>query len=546
MEAPARATFTTLSLCYLLVSVGLLALLAVGLQYWRRDRKRTPGDGLLVLSGWHPALREVISFGLLVFLLLPSFLFAGGFLLGWILALAEGWSFTEGFEYVICNMCAIGPMVNLTPDTNLGLICDIAVSVLALLVTSTTLGLAASFGMATEAIHSTPQGFLGFLRTLFIYVPIVLLTLSSGTGALLAGIDGWAASDGILFMIGALCGIQDPLTAASPASDPAFFFTAICTVVELCVGGVVIGIVGAHPAIAKFVVLVEGKRSRAAVASSAAASKVAHKAEPPDRLSPPCADLLDMLIADAELQRVAPAKHLGKVKACTKAEKEEKASEPSPDRAPARFGFQRSGSLSYVAARNRSRRRRMLEKAFAAWKGTWKQDSASELTVSERPTDKSSKSAGEIEQIPLAAHKEAMTRLQDEHSEKVDTLQQELDLKNDQMMHLRHLLAAAQASDMKSREKLQEAQQAAQSKVMVQAQKAGLEEEVHKLAAENDALKREKSRLSGLIELHVRREREGGATPSGQHIFSLGDMFECGRRSNHTASPSSLPELTRK
>eukprot|EP00928_Gymnodinium_smaydae_P078059 TRINITY_DN6166_c0_g3_i1.p1 TRINITY_DN6166_c0_g3~~TRINITY_DN6166_c0_g3_i1.p1 ORF type:complete len:385 (-),score=95.83 TRINITY_DN6166_c0_g3_i1:186-1340(-) len=380
------ASYTTLSLCYLLISLGLLAVLAASLRYLRRRRQRLPGDGLFVLGEWHPSLRDGVAFGLLVLLLLPSLLFATGFVLGGVLALAEGWNFTETFEYVLCNMCGMSAMVDLTPDTTFGIICDIAVSIVALLITSTALGLAAGFGMATAAIDKTPRSFLGFLRTLFIYVPILLLLLCCLTGALIAGIDGWAVSDGILFMIASLCDIYNGLTSASPDTDSAWFFTTLCTVIELCVGGVIIGIVGAHPAIASFIVLIEGEKESDDEDTSAVASSAASPdAEPSKKLDSTCVDVLDF---------------------------------------------------------------------------------ASDSTASERQMDKPSKGDEENEQIPLSAHREALARLQGEHTEKVEAMRQELD-------RLQNLLAASQAQQEDGQEEVQKSASASRSSSTKKKKKGG-------------------------------------------------------------------------
>jgi len=199
-----------------------------------------------------------VSFLFNVLLVLPILVFISAFVLGGILGAIEGWDIYTSFEYVLCNMIGIGPMVVETPTTTVGVIADIVISMWALLLTATILGLAASLGASTQISGAVPPTPGALCLTFFIYIPVSILILALLTGGIIAALEGWVLVDGFLYMIGAICGIEDPLTASSPDTDPGNFFAAVCFLIELCVGGVIIGIVGAHPVVARYVTFVEG------------------------------------------------------------------------------------------------------------------------------------------------------------------------------------------------------------------------------------------------------------------------------------------------
>jgi hypothetical protein len=198
---------------------------------------------------------------------MPILVFVSAFVLSGILGGIEGWDIRTSFQYVLSNMIGIGPMVVETPTTTVGVIADVAISMWALLLTTTILGLAASLGASNQLIQAEPLTPWGLFRIFFFYIPVMILLLSLLTGGVMAALQDWSFVDGFLFMVGAICGIEDPLTASRPDSDIGNFFAALCYLIELCVGGVIIGIVGAHPIVAGYVNLVEGDCSMTATES---------------------------------------------------------------------------------------------------------------------------------------------------------------------------------------------------------------------------------------------------------------------------------------
>jgi hypothetical protein len=198
---------------------------------------------------------------------MPILVFTTAFVLSAILGGIEGWDVETSFGYVLCNMIGIGPIVDETPTTTVGLIADIVISMWALVMTATILGLAASLGASSQIIEAVPPTPCGLFRIFFLHIPVLIIILALLTGGVMAGLEDWAFVDGFLFMIGAICGIEDPLTASSPASNIGNFFAALCYLIELCVGGVIIGIVSEHPILAGYVKLVEGD-GRATVTES--------------------------------------------------------------------------------------------------------------------------------------------------------------------------------------------------------------------------------------------------------------------------------------
>jgi hypothetical protein len=232
----------------------------------RRDARETgeatgkkPGDGWLVLHEWGPTARGFVAASILVFVFVPTMIFVVAFLFAAMLAPAEEWTYSDTFDYILCNMIGVGPLVDLMPDTTFGMFVDIVVSLWGLLVTATLLGLAACVNLSTTMSSNVPEGVGGLMRTMLIYIPLCLIAVASVSGLMLAAIEKWPPGDGILFMIGELCGIEDPLTESSPETTAAAFFTTLCFAVELSIGGAIIGTVGAHSSVIAFLVCCEGE-----------------------------------------------------------------------------------------------------------------------------------------------------------------------------------------------------------------------------------------------------------------------------------------------
>jgi hypothetical protein len=249
--------FTWVALSSLLMYSGLLHLYQRRRKSYQADGRH--GDGLLVMHEWGPIGRGVVLAFILVCVLVPCLIFVVAFFFAGILAAFEGWKYFDSFEYVLCNMVGISPVVNLVPSGAGGIAVDVLASMWSMLLTATVLGLSASINLFTHINSFVPSSFPGLLRVFLIYLPASLGVLAVGCGALLSALEDWSLGNGILFMIGSLCGIQDPLTQVVPSTDEGNFFVTICFCVELSVGGAIVGIVSSHPIIARFLVRCEGE-----------------------------------------------------------------------------------------------------------------------------------------------------------------------------------------------------------------------------------------------------------------------------------------------
>jgi hypothetical protein len=260
MAAAAMATmalhFTWIALTALLVYVGLIHCFKRRHQCYQEEVGNR--DGLLVLPEWGPICKGCALTFLLIVVLVPSLMFVVAFLFAGILAACEGWTYFESFMYVLGNMVGVGPLVNIVPSGAGGITLDIVASMWSMLLTSTILGLSASISLFDHINSLVPSSFCGLLRVFLIYLPLCLGTLATGCGALLALLEDWSVANGLLFMLGSLCGIQDPLTEVSPSTDAGNFFVIICFCLELSLGGAIIGIVGSHPCLKYLIVRLEG------------------------------------------------------------------------------------------------------------------------------------------------------------------------------------------------------------------------------------------------------------------------------------------------
>jgi len=165
----------------------------------------------------------------------------------------------EAFAYVLGNTVGLGPIVKLVPVDPMGKVMDALASLLCLMLTATVLGLVSIINLSSMFANHVPPGFCGLLRTLLIYVPLVLIAMACVTGVVLALIEDWKVGDSIIYMVGSLCGIEDPLTPDRVESGLGHFITAICFCIEISIGGSIIGIIATHESVTRFVHLCEGK-----------------------------------------------------------------------------------------------------------------------------------------------------------------------------------------------------------------------------------------------------------------------------------------------
>lgn len=251
----------TYVLHFLWLACLLLLCFVAAIHLMRNGVPEQAGDGLFVLHRWSQATRGFIALAVIVTLVVPLVLYLSGVIFGGLLAAFEGWDFVDGFYYVTSNMLGLpGSLTTVSPTMTSTKIFDLIVSLWALLLSSSVLGVTGSMNAVTQICETMPSSALGLARYLLVYVPILLILLSAACGGILAAVEGWSFADGFVFMAGSLCGIETPLTTVVPTTHGGFFVTSLCFLLELTIGGAVIGIIGSHPFCSEILEFFEGKR----------------------------------------------------------------------------------------------------------------------------------------------------------------------------------------------------------------------------------------------------------------------------------------------
>jgi len=264
-QQTSHSSLLGLSTWFTCVGIVFLLLWGGALQCYRRKRERRRGDGFLALDDWEPHIRGITSFTGIVGIIVPVMFFAQSFMFGGLLAAFEGWTYEDGFEYVLGNAVGIGPLIDMQPSAHLGKAGNIVVSLLSLIACSTVLGLTATSATALQLI----TGVDGLNKrvlclVLFLIVPAMLVILAVASGLIVALLEDWTVLYGFLFMIGNLCGVQTPFTQDTPQTVEGNFVTCLCFTLELAVSGVIIGIIGDHPALHNLMDFLEGAHSDSA------------------------------------------------------------------------------------------------------------------------------------------------------------------------------------------------------------------------------------------------------------------------------------------
>jgi len=236
----------------------LAQMINVKIRQWRKQNLE-PGDGPITLSHWRRSFRLAIATVNLIFLVLPVSVFLSSFAAGGVLASVEKWPFSDGFEYILSNMIGIGPMVDLVPVKATGSILDILISAVCGVLVTTALGLSAGLASMLSMAESVPKSAMGLLRCMFFYVPAAMIISCVLTGLVMAWWEEWSVWEGMLFMTGQICLIEDPLTSESPQTDEGYFFWTLCYTLELMITGAIIGILGSYPCVELFIKWFEGE-----------------------------------------------------------------------------------------------------------------------------------------------------------------------------------------------------------------------------------------------------------------------------------------------
>lgn len=202
-------------------------------------------------------------------ILLPVAVALTALVFGGLLAAGEGWSYVDGFMYVLRDVLDVDvELTTVTAEGTSGIVWDVFVSFWALgvvivafsflyemaLCRRNTLGWAMEkLGLTINEEYDEDGELLVTSQMLkhatavlamfvFLVVPILVGSLSVVLGGLLAAIEGWSFRDGALYLISELCNIEGGLVDVHP--DTAFnkFFILIIDCWALAIFGSFVGL----------------------------------------------------------------------------------------------------------------------------------------------------------------------------------------------------------------------------------------------------------------------------------------------------------------
>jgi len=244
------------ALVYLAISLSVLVTYSLAVRVLKQKRGPEAENTLFALGTWPRLLQTTLPFIMFLHFLLPAILFLLGFAAAAILAPVEGWGFSDTFEYVMCNIASLPARVSLTPQSVVGQLVDIVVALTVFTLKAVVLGIAANMGIISDVTNKIPETVCGVCVCL-VAVPSGLFLLTVLLGAICAALESWDVWTGILFMISVVCGMQDPLTKEKPTTGTASFFALLCCVLELSIGGAIVGVIGSHPKVIAFISFLE-------------------------------------------------------------------------------------------------------------------------------------------------------------------------------------------------------------------------------------------------------------------------------------------------
>ena len=218
---------------------------------------------------WGVFRQELRSYMIFSTILLPVAVALTALVFGGLLAAGEGWSYVDGFMYVLRDVLDVDvELTTVTAEGTSGIVWDVFVSFWALgvvivafsflyemaLCRRNTLGWAMEkLGLTideeydedgelvvTSQMLKHATAVLGMF--VFLVVPILVGSLSVVLGGLLAAIEGWSFRDGALYLISELCNIEGGLVEVHP--DTAFnkFFILIIDCWALAIFGSFVGL----------------------------------------------------------------------------------------------------------------------------------------------------------------------------------------------------------------------------------------------------------------------------------------------------------------
>jgi len=181
----------------------------------------------------------------LVFVIVPLLVLLTSFLLGsLVLAQFEGWDIWDGLWFVAGNITGQpNPLVSNMPTTMGGKLMVVCSGLLALILSSTVIGLVAmmSFvGKLADKVGAYSR-FHGFL-VLFVALPTLIAALCAVSGVGLALVDdNFSYWDGMQYTFSMVCGLGNPLTGKAPVSWIGKVLCVVLGTIDESVAGLVVG-----------------------------------------------------------------------------------------------------------------------------------------------------------------------------------------------------------------------------------------------------------------------------------------------------------------
>jgi hypothetical protein len=214
-------------------------------------RKRRPwkeGDGLFVLHEWTTGFRMTVSFLWMFVCMIPCSLFIVSGVFGTLMAIAETWPLDVGYYYVIANILGLfNPLTNANPETTIGGIIDLVISVYALLMTQTIVGILTMQQFIEFHADGVPDTMCALARYLLVYMPILLFCFGLISGAIVATFEDWSYSNGVLHMTGTLVQLANPIDPETIQTKRGMFIESLCASWNLGFVAIVIQLVSKHP-----------------------------------------------------------------------------------------------------------------------------------------------------------------------------------------------------------------------------------------------------------------------------------------------------------
>lgn len=182
-----------------------------------------------------------------------------GFIFGAILAAMEGWPWWTGVLYVLSNLTGLGnPLTSAMPVTLPGVVADIILAAWALGILGTVIGCVANVSFTSTVIDAMesvgsrePQGqpslasqAMAFVSFALVVIPVVLCGIGALFGLMLAAGEGWELSDGVLYVVGNIVTLANPLVSNSPTTVSGEVFDLVVSLWALALSGAALGVVG--------------------------------------------------------------------------------------------------------------------------------------------------------------------------------------------------------------------------------------------------------------------------------------------------------------